>query len=240
MERFVTSVIVAAGKSTRMKSKQSKQFLPVLGKPAIFYTLLAFSQSKSIDEIVIVCREDDKENFLKLKSENDFNKISSVVSGGQSRQQSVLSGVLSASKKTTHYAIHDGARICILPETIDQVVEKAVLCQAATVGVLVKDTIKVVNGEGAIEQTPDRSRLWSIQTPQVFEKELYLSAVQHGRWQNKEYTDDCQLVEQLGEKVFVVKGEYTNIKMTTPDDLLLAESILKDRGENKNENWTRI
>lgn len=223
---FVSAIIVAAGNSLRMGGGESKQFLPLCGKEAICYSIEAFEQCTLIEEIILVCREEDRTRLLGLVEKNCFKKVHTAVIGGSTRQQSVKAGILAASKKAEYFAIHDGARPLIRPDTIEAVVREAFCSLAAAAGVPVKDTIKVLNSEGFILSTPDRSALWAVQTPQVFAKELYLKALETAEEKSADYTDDCQLMEQIGIRVKLCMGEYNNIKLTTPEDLTLSEAVL--------------
>ena len=216
MKPYCSAIIPAAGNSTRMAMGQSKQFLPLLGKPAIVYTLQAFEQAKSVDEIILVCRDEDKEQL-----------------GGTSRQQSVFSGVRACASQTEYIIIHDGARPLITWDLIEKVTADAFTYGAAALGVPVKDTIKVTNAQGFATATPDRSTLWAVQTPQVFEKTSYLSAVKQAIQQEADYTDDCQLMEQLGNQVHLCMGSYENIKLTTKEDLIVAQAILNQRNTER-------
>ena len=223
----VTAVVVAAGNSTRMKSEISKQFINILSKPVIAHTLAAFEKASSISEVVVVCRESDRAQIEEIVKAENARKVKAFAIGGATRSDSVAAGIGVASDNTTHFAIHDGARPLILPEDIDRVVEAGIKNKAAALAVPVTDTIKIVDDDGFIVATPLRSTLRAAQTPQVFEKELYLSAFEKNR--NADFTDDCALVETVGAKVQIVIGDYTNIKVTTPQDVPLAEGILRKR-----------
>lgn len=144
-------------------------------------------------------------------------------------QQSVAAGVRSAPDDTRYFVIHDGARAMITPDEINAVAEDGILYSASSLAVPVKDTIKIVNEQGFVVSTPKRSELWAVQTPQVFEKKLYLKALEQAEMTGSDYTDDCQLVEQLGIRVHICLGEYTNLKLTTADDIALSETIIKQR-----------
>lgn len=234
MSAYVSAVIVAAGGSVRMGIADSKQFIPLLNKPAIEYTLMAFQKCYLIKEIVVVCREQDVDRINALVNENGFTKVSNVVLGGSSRSQSVRNGIKAASEKAKYFAIHDGARPLITVDEIERVVEAAFETGAATLGTSVTDTIKIVDGFNKIESTPLRSQLRAVQTPQVFERDLYMFALENAGENSLEFTDDCALIENMGGEVLVVKGSEENIKLTTPVDVILAESILKNRLENNN------
>lgn len=229
MSAFVSAVIVAAGGSVRMGIADSKQFIPLLSRPAIEYTLKAFQKCYLIKEIVIVCREQDNDRINKIIELNGFNKVSKLVKGGDSRADSVRNGIGACSESAKYYAIHDGARPLITVEEIERVVEAAFDTGAATLGTSVKDTIKVVDGFNNIESTPIRSQLRAVQTPQVFERDLYRFALENAGDNIINFTDDCSLIENMGGEVLVVKGNEENIKLTTPIDIVIAESILKSR-----------
>lgn len=229
MANFVSAIIVAAGGSVRMGIADSKQFIPLLGHPAIEYTLRAFEKCHFIKEIVVVCREQDKARIRLIADENGFSKVSSLVEGGASRAESVRNGIKAASSKAKYFAIHDGARPLITVEEIERVIEAAFETGAATLGVPVKDTIKIVDGYNKIESTPLRSQLRAVHTPQVFERELYQFALENAGDNMINFTDDCSLIEHMGGEVEVVKGSEENIKLTTPIDVVIAESILSKR-----------
>ena len=229
MSSFVSAIIVAAGGSVRMGIADSKQFIPLMGRPAIEYTLKAFESCYLIKEIVVVCREQDKERIRAIADENEFSKVKTLVEGGASRAESVRNGINAANEKAEYFAIHDGARPLITVEEIERVVEAAFDTGAATLGTSVKDTIKVVDGFNNIESTPIRSQLRAVQTPQVFERDLYRFALENAGDNLINFTDDCSLIENMGGEVLVVKGNEENIKLTTPIDIVIAESILKSR-----------
>jgi 2-C-methyl-D-erythritol 4-phosphate cytidylyltransferase len=230
MSTFVSAIIVAAGGSVRMGIADSKQFIPLLSRPAIEYTLKAFQKCHLIKEIIIVCREQDKPRIQNIIDENGFKKVAALVEGGASRAESVRNGVQAVSNDTKYLAIHDGARPLITVDEIERVVEAAFETGAATLGVPVKDTIKIVDGYNKIESTPLRSQLRAVQTPQVFEREFYQFALYNAGDNAINFTDDCSLIENMGGEVEVVKGSEENIKLTTPIDVIIAESILKTRG----------
>lgn len=229
MAKFVSAVIVAAGGSVRMGIEDSKQFIPLLGKPAIQYTISAFQHCGLIKEIVVVCREQDIERIRSLAADCGFDKVKAIVEGGDSRAQSVRNGIEAADEKTKFYAIHDGARPLVSVEDIERVIEAAIETGAATLGTSVSDTIKIVDGYNIITSTPVRAQLRAVQTPQVFEKELYRFAIDDAGDDLMNFTDDCSLIENMGGEVEVVKGSSENIKLTTPIDVVIAEGILKNR-----------
>ncbi len=226
MNGFVTAIIVAAGGSTRMGLGFSKQFIPLCGEPVIAHTLRAFERADIIASVVVVCREQDKNEIMKIAADNGFGKVKAFVNGGATRDESVRNGIAACDERTTHYAIHDGARPLISVDDIERVVKAAFETKAAALGTNVTDTIKVVDDNENIVSTPLRSTLRAVQTPQVFEKSLYLGALERASAGDETVTDDCKLVELSGGKVRIVPGSETNIKLTTQSDITLAESIL--------------
>lgn len=224
----VSAVIVSAGNSTRMGGI-NKQFLELNGTPVIANTITAFQRSSIIDEIIIVTRECDIDAVAKLVDKYEFTKVANIVAGGETRQLSVYNGVISASNITDLVVIHDGARPLVSDRVITETVKYAAEFGAAATGVKVKDTVKVVDDNDNIIDTPDRTYMRFIQTPQVFNKKLYLDAVNTVE-NSKDFTDDCKLLEAYGRTVKFIEGDYENIKITTPEDIELAESYLKRRG----------
>ena len=219
----ITAIVLAAGKGNRMHSEVPKQFLELDGKPVLYYSLNAFEQS-NVDSIILVTGKDDIEYCKEQIIEKyHFNKVRTVVEGGTERYWSVKNG-LAAAKCAEYVLIHDAARPCIGQDIIERSIIEVMRNGSCTVGMPVKDTIKIADAAGFAETTPDRSLLWIIQTPQVFETELVKRA--YGKlMEQKEIhvTDDAMVVEQmLGEKVKLVQGSYENIKITTPEDLDIA------------------
>ena len=217
----VTALIVAAGSGTRMNTRIKKQFLLIKDVPVLVHTVLAFEKSEKIDDIVIVTAKEDIAKVNDLVKQYGLNKVSNVVAGGDTRTESVRNGLMYV--KSDFVAIHDGVRPCIKEERIKQVVEEAKKHGGAALGVPVTDTLKVVEGD-EIKNTVDRSSLWQIQTPQCFDTEVLKDA--YGKNEGLTYTDDCQIFESRGIGVKVVKGDKINIKITTAEDLELAEFLL--------------
>lgn len=224
---FVTAVIVAAGNSTRMGGV-NKQFLLIDGVPVLIRTLSAFSESNMIDEIVIAAREEDIPKMYAMIKEYKVLKVTDIVKGGKTRQESVFNAIRRSSPFSEYFAIHDGARPLVTGKIIEDTVREAFLTGAAATGVKVKDTVKVVNEKGIITSTPDRNYLWAVHTPQVFERRLYLSAIDNVI-NSEMFTDDCKLLEEYGTEVKMVEGSYENIKITTPEDTDIAQAILYRR-----------
>lgn len=216
---FVSAIIVAAGNSTRMQTKTSKQFIIIDGKPVLIKTLEAFQKCELISEIIVVCRKCDISQIKALAESFNITKVKSIVSGGSTRQESVFNGVKKISDKTAYIAIHDGARPFITSELVESVIKEAIDFRCASLAVPVKDTIKYADENHIIEKTPDRNKLWAVQTPQVFERNIYLEAMTEAQNQNMDFTDDCQLIENIGSKVKLSIGNYSNIKITTIEDI---------------------
>lgn len=219
------AIILGAGNGTRMKSEKSKLLLEIGSKTVIERSVEAFLSVSDIDEIIVVARAQDIDIYSELLTDE---RISFVI-GGATRQQSVKNAVETVDDAHL-IIIHDGARPLIKCEDIEKTIRAAEEFSAAAVGVFVKDTIKIVDKQGFVESTPDRSTLFAVQTPQIFDFDLYKSAMRKADEQGLDFTDDCQLVELCGGKVKMVEGSYSNIKITTPDDIALAENLLKNEG----------
>ena len=224
---MISAIILAGGKGKRMRSAISKQFIDIKGKPIIYYTLKKFSENKKIDNIIVVLPEDEvkyfKENILK-KYELRINKI---VIGGKERQDSVYNALKSLKNSSTDIVlIHDGARPFISERIINEGIKFAEIYGAAAPGVMPKDTIKVKNEKNFSVDTPNRANLVSIQTPQVFKFDEILECHEKIRYNGEKVTDDTMVVEKYGYSVYLYGGEYTNIKVTTPEDLILAERLI--------------
>ena len=218
------AVIVAAGSASRMGGID-KVMAPLGGEPMIARTVRAFQECDAVFEIVIVTRED---LILPINSLcKEFSKVKAVIVGGKTRQESVSNGLNALSKEMKLAAIHDGARPLITWQLIDWVVRAANTYGAAAPAIPVKDTIKTVEG-GLVVNTPDRSKLRAVQTPQVFDIDLLKGALLKAYQDGAELTDDCSAVERLGMKVKIVEGDEKNLKVTTPMDLKIAEMLLEE------------
>ena len=218
------AVIVAAGSASRMKGID-KIMADLGGIPVIARTVKAFQECDCISEIVIVTREDLIPYVTAACLA--FEKVTAVVAGGDSRQESVNNGLNALSGKVKLAAIQDGARPFASWQMIDRVVRAANTYSAAAPAIPVKDTIKVVTG-GVVTKTPDRKSLQAVQTPQVFDKDLLRAALKKAKEDGAEVTDDCSAVERLGMSVKIVEGDERNIKITTPMDLKIATLILEE------------
>ena len=219
------ALIVAGGKGKRMGRDISKQFICINNKPIIWYTIKAFENCEHIDGIFVVISKDDmeyfNENVLKVY---DFKKILAVVEGGSERQDSVYNGLL-AIEECDIVLIHDGARPFVSEKIIKQGIDYAKIYGAAACGVIPKDTIKVRDEESFSKETFKRDTLFAVQTPQCFNYESIKKAHDAIREENLIVTDDTMAIEKLGKKVYLYEGSYTNIKVTTPEDIELAEII---------------
>lgn len=224
-EILCSAVVVSAGSSTRMG--MDKIMLPLGDVPVIVHTLKAVQAAPSVDEIIVVTREDLVILVGQLCQDLGLTKVVKVVRGGETRAQSVRLGTLEVSREAQLIAIHDGARPLVSVDVIEGAVAQALKSGAAAPAVPVKDTIKAVSADRVVEHTPDRSALRAVQTPQVFEASLIRAALQKALDDNAELTDDCSAVERLGMKVVLTQGDPRNIKLTTPEDLLLAEALLE-------------
>lgn len=224
------ALVAAAGSSSRMGGL-NKLLQPLDGIPVLAWTLKALQLAEEVDEIVVAAREEDLVEISHLCHTYGITKCTKVVRGGESRAHSVLLAALEASPDTELLAVQDGARPLVTPELIGRVVNAAARCGAAAPAVPVKDTIKSVREDGAVERTLERSGLRAVQTPQVFEADILKAALQSAVEQNVSVTDDCSAVERLGKVVFLVEGSEENLKITTPIDLVLAEAILQAREE---------
>lgn len=224
----VTAIIPCAGQGKRMDTEQNKPFLLVLDKPILAYTLDIFQKHPLIDQILLVVRREEIDYCQKeIVDKYQFDKVKKIVAGGQERQESVYFGLLSLDEDTELVVVHDGVRPLVSAGIIEQVIQKALETTAAIVAVPVKDTIKEVHLNNVVEQTLPRERLWQVQTPQVFDKKLLLKAYGEALKTGFMGTDDASLVERLAVSVSVVKGSYLNIKITTPEDLILVEEWIR-------------
>ncbi len=230
-----TAIVLAGGSGKRMNSTVKKQFLMLKDKPLLYYSLKAFEDS-FIDSVILVASGEDMEYCRKeIVQKYRFNKVEKIVEGGKERYHSVINGVM-AAPVCDYIFIHDGARPFITGSILERLFEEVKISKACVAGMPVKDTIKIADSKGYIETTPKRDLVWMIQTPQVFSYELIYRA--YDILQKEEtrllkegisITDDAMVVETLlGEKVKLVEGSYRNIKITTPEDLSVAEGFLQD------------
>ena len=223
-----TVIIAAAGIGKRMGSDMPKQFLQIKGKPVLYYTVDAFEKNDNIDSVVIVTGRESIEYCRKeIVEKYAFKKVKAIVEGGKERQNSVYNALNTITADTDIVLIHDGARPFIMQEDINKVILSVKEYGSAVLAVKSKDTIKIADTDGFVSETPDRSFMWNIQTPQGFGFSVVKEAYDKAEKDGFIGTDDSSLVERLGKRVKLVEGHYTNIKITTKDDLIIAESILE-------------
>lgn len=227
-ERF-GAVLAAGGSSARMGAGRSKVLRDLGGRPVLCRGLEALLSCRYVDEVCIVCREEDMQEISELaartNSELQSGKPVCFARAGEDRQASVWNGVQALTEDCGYLLIHDGARPFADGELLDRVCADALSYGAATAAVPCKDTCKLSNEGGFVESTPDRDRLMAVQTPQAFKRELYVYAAERACRQGRSYTDDCQLVEAAGGRVKLTPSSYSNFKLTTPEDMLLARAM---------------
>ena len=241
MKKHCTAIVLAAGSGTRMKSDIPKQFMLLGGKPLIWYSLRAVEQSEIIDECILVAAEDEIPYVQsEIVDKFGFHKVKTLLAGGRERWESVGNAVavLEEPEKEGYVFIHDGARPFLTEEILGNTYEAVQKYGACVAAVPSKDTVKLADAAGFAASTPDRSRVWIVQTPQVFERGLILGAYRElqkraleiGR-ENIEVTDDASVVESFTDcRVRLAEGSYRNIKVTTPEDMRIAEAFLNSKG----------
>ena len=221
----VCAVIVAAGSSRRMGG-ENKLLLPLAGAPVLAHTLSAFEKCAAIRDIVLLCREQDILPYTELAKSFGISKLRTVTRGGDSRTASVLAGITAAPEDAALVAVHDGARPLVSEAVITEAVYAAAECGAAAPVVPVKDSIKRIE-DGRIAADVPRDTLAAVQTPQVFGRAVLTRALQAAARENRTFTDDCAAVEAMGQAVRATHGSYENLKITTPEDILVAEALLQ-------------
>lgn len=226
----VSAIIVCAGNSSRMNG-QDKMLLRLGNTNVMGMSMLAYERCKSIKDIVVVTKECLIPTVMDTAKRLGITKLTHIAVGGETRQQSVINGLKLIDKDTTMIAIHDGARPLVEPEDIEKTIKDARVFGGAVLGVPVKDTIKVVD-DGLVVDTPYRPKLFITQTPQVFKRRLYFEAVEFAIANRLDFTDDCQLAESIGAKIYMTVGDYKNIKITTPEDIKIAGAILDKQEDN--------
>jgi len=227
----VIAVVPSAGAGRRFGSGTNKPFASLKGKPLIIWTLEALGAASCIREIIPVVREADLDFFAEILDEYRMPKVRRIVPGGKERQDSVFNGLRTIDGKNSIVLVHDGARPLIDPAFINEAVKQLEGYDGVVAGVPVKDTIKEVGG-GIIGRTLQRDVLWAVQTPQIFPYEKIYDAYQKAKLESFCATDDSSLVERYGGRVKMVMGSYANIKITTPEDLQIAEVLLKQKEDN--------
>ena len=224
-----TAIVLAAGQGKRMHSKIQKQFLEIGGKPILYYSMECFRKSPLIQDIILVTGEDMISYCQsEIVEKYGFTKVCKVTAGGKERYDSVYAGLL-CCQDTDYVYIHDGARPFVTEEMIQRGYEAVKRTNACVMGMPSKDTVKLADPSGYIKETPDRKIVWNIQTPQIFSYDLIRGAYESIRKKDmSNVTDDAMVVEQeTGTKILLVEGSYQNIKITTPEDLAVAEAFLR-------------
>ena len=222
---MTTAIIVAAGKSERMGPGTDKAFLSLVNKPVVAWSLLAFERCAEIDSIVLVVRKDQQVAAKAVARMFGISKLQKIVPGGSRRQESVLAGLAACDVDVRYVVIHDGARPCVTSDLVAEVVRNVRRTPAVTVGRRMIDTVKRVEKGTTVAATEDRSRLWTVQTPQAFQLRTLRDA--YKALGDREVTDDCQAVELVGGTVKIIESQLPNFKITTVEDLQLAGALLK-------------
>ena len=233
---FVSVIVAAAGMSNRMGSKINKQFIAIDNKPILVHTLETFENCDYIDEIILVSKEDEVEYCKKeVVAKYRFKKVKNIIRGGKERQDSIYNGILALNENSNIVLTHDGARPFVKEEHIINGIEGVIEYGACVTGVPVKDTMKVVvEGTDRVHHTPNRSLMWAAQTPQCFWTDLLRQGYEYAIDEGIVGTDDSSLVEKMGHPVTMIMGSYDNIKITTPEDLIIADSFYKEMDSLKN------
>lgn len=226
----VIALIPAAGAGRRMGADKNKQYLKLGGRPILVHTLEVFDRCDAISEVYLIVPEDDCAFACDIIDSVRFSKNIKVIPGGKERQDSVKNG-LNSIYKCNIVMIHDGVRPFVTEEIINRAIEETIKYGATTVAVPAKDTIKSVERDGFVIETLERKKLWQIQTPQTFRYEIIKEAFDRAYVDGFYGTDDAALVERLGYKVKIVEGSYRNIKITTPEDMIIAEAISRSNAK---------
>ncbi len=228
-KNFTSAIIAAAGMSTRFGGEKTKQMTELCDIPILLHTLLAYQRCESIHEIIVVARKDEIPYWEEVIRKFSVPKVTKIIAGGKTRQLSVMNGIDAVDKRSRYVAISDGARCLTTPEMIDEVCRIAYKYKAATAAHKSTDTVKIADKNGYISDTADRNYVWLAQTPQVFKTGLYRAAAYTAFKDGFEATDDNSLVEYVGHQIKLVECGVNNIKITTKEDLVVAEAIIKER-----------
>ena len=227
------AIIVSAGRGHRLKEAPKKQFLPLAGKPILMHTLAKFETSPLIRSIVLVVGQEDLDYCLKeIVQKYQCQKITQIIPGGRERQDSVRNGLKTLADDTEIVVIHDGVRPFVTREMVEDSIRGAKRLRAVVLAMPVKETVKMVNADGIVLKTLERESLWQIQTPQAFQAEIIREAYRRATEDGFVGTDDASLVERLGTPVHILPGSYTNIKITTQEDLLWARLFLREKSSS--------
>lgn len=232
----VAAIIPAAGKGRRMGHPFPKHYIRLEDRPILAYTIEAFEKCTGVNQVFVVVMSGEEEYCLKEVVERyGFKKVLKIVIGGERRQDSVYNGIKELDEDTDIVVVHDGVRPFVSPELINETVKLAMYVDGVVAALPVKDTIKEISPDGFIKGTPERESLWNAQTPQTFKKRIIEEAFERAFTDNFSGTDESSLVERLGGRVKIIEGSHENIKITTKEDLLLAEFILRMRKKRRDE-----
>ncbi len=223
---MVSAIVLAGGRSTRMGGGPNKQFIELLGKPLVYYSLAAFEQCPAIDAVVLVRRPDYAQQAEQIVREFGFKKVAAFADGGAERQDSVSNGLRACESRTDIVAVHDGARPLVTPALIESTITSARAFGTGIAATKVVDTLKEANEDRTVVRTVDRTRLWAVQTPQTVTYSLLRNAYAKVLEKKIVVTDEAAAVELLGEKVHLVETPFLNLKITTSSDLAIAEALL--------------
>lgn len=229
------AIILAAGSSVRMGGDIPKQLIEIEGLPVVIHSLLAFERSDYISKIILVVPEGDESYYKSLAKANGIKKLSAVTAGGATRHQSSTLGFKKIDDDIKFVAFHDAARCLVTTEIIDRVCAAAIKYNAATAATRSTDTVKISGKNKFIDHTEERHHVWLAQTPQIFHADLYRAASYIAESSHIQPTDDNSLIENVNHKVRLVECGRLNIKITTPDDLIVASAVLRSRADNGNE-----
>ena len=226
---MVTAILLAAGRSTRMGGGPNKQFIELLGKPLVYYSLAAFEQCCVVDAVVLVCRPDYAQQAEQIVRDHKFKKVVAFTDGGVERQNSVWNGLEKCDSSTDIVAVHDGARPLVTSALIESTIASADAYGTGIAATKVVDTIKEANEDKTVVRTVDRTKLWAVQTPQTVKFSLLRDAYAKVFGKKLVVTDEAAAVELLGQEVHLVETPFLNLKITTPSDLAIAEALLRQR-----------
>ena len=230
---MVSVIFPAAGQGTRMKAGKNKVLLELSGRPILLRTLASFSRMPEVGELIVVTGREEMEEVRAMLQGAKGLKPWQLVAGGSERQYSIRNGLNHVAEEADLVLVHDAARPLITAEVIRRVMEGARAFGGAIAAVPEKNTVKIVDDEGLVVSTPPRKSLWAVQTPQGFKKDILLEANDRAEQEGFLGTDDASLVERLGRPVKVVEGDYRNIKITTPEDMVTAEAFLRQMEEEE-------
>lgn len=228
-KNFTSAIIAAAGLSTRFGGESTKQMTELCGVPLLVHTIKSYQETECIHEIIIVAKRNEISTWERLCRDYQFDKVTKIIAGGETRQASVMNGLDAVHERSKFVAIADGARCLTTPDQITSVCRAAYKYKAATAAHRATDTIKIADSKGFIDHTADRNTVWQAQTPQVFKTKLYRAAAYTAFTKGVEATDDNSLVEYVKHPVRLIECGSQNIKVTTREDLCVAEAILRDR-----------